>query len=143
MTLISFSWRASLWCSHISASPHVSDPCFYVSLLGAIPVRVNSSSQRLLCVRTVSLERDLESAVGLWLCIKAGWAPCWCRQETQLLQQLEFLPGSVSLADVSARLVHRPKPLFSPNTCVCIYIKSDLFSLVTSYMFKMKSAHRD
>lgn len=144
--LISFSWRATLWCSHISASPHVSDPCFYASLLGAILVRVDSSSQRLLCVRTVSLERDLESAVGLWLCIKAGWASRWCRQETQLLQQLELLPGYISLADVSARLVHQAKLLFSPYTCVYILyisIKSDLFSLVTSYMFKMQSAHTE
>lgn len=35
-------------------------------------VRVDSSSQRMLCVHSASLERDPEAAAGLWLCIKAG-----------------------------------------------------------------------
>lgn len=67
---------------------------FYVFLLDAVLVRVDSSSQRLLCVRTVSLERDPESAVGLWLCIKAGWASCWVQDTgSRLLPQLDLLPG--------------------------------------------------
>lgn len=86
MTLIRFSWRETS-SRHVcvavrSASPH--SWCFWpfkinVFLLDAILVRVDSSSQRLLCVCTVSLERDPESAVGPWLCIKAGWASRWCR----------------------------------------------------------------
>ena len=101
-------------------------------------VRVDSSSQRR--VRTVSLERDPESAVGLWLCVKAGWASCWCRihdpgsvvlLRRSFFHSLSCCLATVALADVSARLVHKAELLFSPNTCVCvyiyIYIKSDLF----------------
>lgn len=94
-------------------------------LLVAILVRVDSSSQRLLGVGARSLERDPESAVGPWRCIRAGWAGVVLVQdagsrlrraaETQLLP---LLPGCSSLADVSARLVHQAKLLFTPNTCV-------------------------
>lgn len=71
--------------------------------------------------------------------VAAGYRLCR-PAETQRLQQLEVLPGYVSLADVSARLVHQAKLLFSPEY-MCVCIKSDLFSLVTSYMFKIQSAH--
>lgn len=110
----------------------VSDLFFFFFLI--VLVRVDSSSQR--CVRTVSLERDPESAVGLWLCVKAGWASCWCRIHDpgsvvllrhSFFHSLSCCLAIVALADVSARLVHKAELLFSPNTCVCLYIKSDLF----------------
>lgn len=77
--------------------------CSCFILCDAALVRVDSSSQRLLCVHTASLERDPESAAGLWLYIKAGWGHrVGCRMqdlrlcgaaETQLPPQRERLPG--------------------------------------------------
>lgn len=135
MTLIRFRvegnfCQVSLWRCQIFVSSFVmlltQFVCFVVFHRDAVLVRVDSSSQSVFVQ-----ERDPESAVGLWLCIRAGWASCWCRIQDPgsvvLLRhssfpQLELLPGYSSVADVSARLVHQAKLFFffSPNTCVYI-----------------------
>lgn len=129
MTVIRFR---SVVLSHLHLLIHdVSDRFFFVVLFWSELIQVVKGGCVLLNQQWASgcawKQAEHHVGAGYRLCGSAG---------TRLLQQLRRLPGYVSLADVSARLVHQAKLSLTPNICVYIYIKSDLLSLITSHTLK-------